>query len=175
MKAGTLLLGIASLASLVAPGCGTADPNVRAVEAIVAERSDAGYVVAITLEGENPNDIELPLRFIDYTVDIDGKRVFSGRRSPEATLRRKGTQRFEIAAAAPVAAPEGVPTGVRRWRVSGSLGYIAPGAFAETLFDLGVRRPTVGFAGSGEIDFSAPAPEPTPPSAGAPGGAERQN
>lgn len=36
------------------------------------------------------------------------------------------------------------------WRVDGTLQYLLPGQLAETLFDLGVSRPDVSFAASGE-------------------------
>ncbi len=55
---------------------------------------------------------------------------------------------------------DGDSQSVVTWRVDGNLHYLLPGQLAETLFDLGLSRPDVGFSASGEttpIGLEAPA------------------
>ncbi len=149
-------LGLACLgaASLGAGACSTAkDPAISVTGARVGDDTPEGVQALFSLEGRNDNEIELPLLRAEYTLEIDGRRVFVGDRAPEATLRRLGTQGFTLPTVVPIGPGQARPTGVRPYRLSGSIEYVAPGAIAEALFDLGVRRPRVGFSGAGEIDF----------------------
>ncbi len=148
-----ILIATIGAIGLFAGGCSTVDPTISVTAARVGEETPEGVQIVFSLEGSNPNEIELPLLQAEYTVEIDGKRVFSGDRSPEATLRRLGTQGFTLPAVIALAPGQPRPTGVHPFRVTGSVGYIAPGAIAETLFDIGARRPTVSFGGTGELDF----------------------
>lgn len=149
---------VAPLAALA--GC-TQAPSLRVVDVRTVERTEQATVVEFTVEGENLNDIELPLRTARYSLQIDGRSVFEGERSPEATLRREGTQRFVLPAPIPASLASG--GGERTYRLAGTLGYTAPGQLAEVMFDLGVSNPTVDFAQSGTLDLSAPvAPRPAP-------------
>lgn len=153
-------VALALLTPLV--GCaGFSAPRISVVDARVVEQTEQGVAVDFVLEGANANSEELPLQVVRYTLAIDGERVFSGERMAEATLRRFGTQTFIL----PVAAEwddlpgKGAP-GTRRYRLAGTLQYIAPGALAEVFFDTGMRRPSVRFAAEGELTLSAPPEEP---------------
>lgn len=110
-------------------------------------------VLTFELSAGNENDVSLPLRQMTYDLELDGKRVFSGTRSPEATLTRLRTHRVTLPAVVRVDESRPRPTGVVPYRLRGTLTYVTPGAFAETLFDAGVRRPTVDFSENGSIDF----------------------
>lgn len=155
-------LAVAPLASLASLAACTQSPSLRVVDVKTVERTEQATVVEFTLEGENLNDIELPLRTARYSLQIDGARVFEGERSPEATLRREGTQRFVLPAPIPASLASG--GGQRPYRLAGTLGYIAPGQLAEVMFDLGVSNPTVDFSQSGTLDLGAPVtPKPAPP------------
>ena len=127
-------------------------------EAQVAEGSSAGgsgVAIEVMLDVTNPNDEGLPLRTVDYTVEIDGKEVYSGMRSAEATASRDSTQRVRLPASF-VPSRVGVdPVGIKEYRVIGTMTYVTPGAFAQALFDSGARVPSVSFTTTGEIDFSA--------------------
>ncbi len=155
-------------------------PTVKVVEAHVLEQTHEGIAVEFTLEGSNANDEEIPLQLVKYSFSIDGERVFRGERMAESTLRRYGSQRFVL----PVATTwDKLPIGheptasdqprVRKYRLWGTLQYIAPGALAEVFFDTGVRRPSAHFSTEGEL-LITPAPQgpasvevvgstPTPP------------
>lgn len=133
-------------------GCvGVKEPSLRVVEARLAQRSDEGVVMHFVVEGENLNEKELPLLEAQYRVTLNGRQVFEARRSPEATLRRKGVQRFILPAAVPAGE---LGQGSARWTLTGSVGYIAPERFAETLLDMGLPNPTTSVSGEGEVDLA---------------------
>lgn len=151
---------IALLAALCWPGlagCGYTAPTLTIIEGRATERTPDGVAMLFTVEAANENDEGLPLRTVDYTVDLDGKRVFQGTRSPEATIRRRGVQRFTLPAVVNLAeAPEFARhAGPNAYTVSGSVRYVTPGQLAEVLFDAGVHVPSVGFSGSGQVDLGA--------------------
>lgn len=159
------LLAIASLAG----GCASyTAPAMKIADARVTDRSAEGLALAFTIEAENVNDEALPLHAATYSLEIDGQRVFSGVRSAEATLRRRGSQQFILPAGIPSSVLASINAGTARYRLSGNVEYVVPGAFAEVLFDTGVRRPEASFADEGSIDLAAapsqpPAANPAPP------------
>ncbi len=144
---------------LAVVGCGHTPPTFEVVGARLAERTDDGVVLHFDLDATNTNQDELPLEVANYSLSIDGKRVFTGRRSPEATLRRFGTQRITLPAAIPLEDPaegDALTTGLHRYRLEGSITYLAPGVLADVLFDARVYRPSTRFRDQGQIDFDAP-------------------
>lgn len=148
-----LRFALASIA-LVLSGCGYSAPTLRVAEVRLHERTAEGMVVMVSIDADNRNEVELPLRDVDYTVTLDNGWSFSGTRSPEASLRRLGTQRFQFPAA--FAFPEGqTPSGPINVAVSGRVGYTAPGRLAQDLFDAGIRRPSASFRGTGLISLDA--------------------
>ena len=86
-------------------------PLIKVAEVEVGDRSDAGIVLKIALEAENRNEFELPLREIRYSVRLEGGQTFTGLRSPEATLRRFGTQRITFPAVIPLTPGAPPPSG----------------------------------------------------------------
>lgn len=129
-------------------------PRFTVIDAAATERTAEGVAMLFTLDAVNENDVGLPLRDVRYTVEIDGRKVFSGTRSGEATLRRLGIQKVTLPAVVRLGAESPPMAGLSRYRISGQVTYVTPGQIAEILFDTGVRVPTVGFSGSGEIDLS---------------------
>jgi hypothetical protein len=134
----------------------------------LVEETPAGLVLNFDIDARNDNEIELPLREVRYTVRLHGAPgsadtvVFSGIRSPEATLRRRGTQRITFPAAIAIDVPQAPatsgsadqrPTGIVRYTVEGELRYITPGQIAQILFDLNLRRPRVHFRDEGMLDL----------------------
>lgn len=126
--------------------------SVASAEAI--ERTPDGVSILFTLDAQNDNDTQLPLREVEYRVDLDGRQIFSGTRSAEATLRRHGIQQIKLPASAPITSDTADLQGPGRYTIAGTLYYITPGQLAETLFDAGVRKPSVSFSFSGDIDLS---------------------
>lgn len=151
MKAPAWLLVLTASAGLA--GCTSyAPPSLTVAEAAIVEESPSGLVIDFAIDATNANAVELPLREVRYSLRLDGEEVFRGVRSPEATLRRLGTQRFTI----PVAVrldEANRPPGVVRYTLEGQLLYLTPGQLAEVLFDIRVRRPTVSFRQEGTVDL----------------------
>lgn len=149
---------VVAAASLVlgfgAGGCSSNRPPEIAVSAakVVAATDDA-LVVEITLDTANENPEALPLKKVEYSVAVDGRTVFKGSRSPEATIRREGKQVVRVPAAFRM--DRSGRTGSHTYAVTGVLTYIEPGKIAELLFDAEVSQPTRSFAGSGTIDLQA--------------------
>lgn len=152
-----LLLALAPLLG----GCATGEaPRLNVTEASVTERTSDGMVIAFTLDATHDNPHALPLREINYTLSIGGREVFSGLRSPEATLPRFGRHTVTIPAAIPAdLAPE---PGEHDFELRGRITYLAPGRLAEVLFDAGLRRPTSSFRERGRIRIEYPDGEGEP-------------
>ncbi len=113
----------------------------------LSERTAEAHVLMFTVEGENPNREAMPLRTVRYSLAVDGRRVFQGDRSAQATLPPFGKQRFEVPAV--VLGPysyEGVS-----YRFGGTVEYLEPGTIAEILFDSNVRRSRGGFEERGRL------------------------
>lgn len=146
----------AAMALALLAGCSsTVPPKLRVENARVAERTDQGLVLDFILEADNANEEALPLREIRYDVFVGGRRVFSGTRSSEATLRRFGTQTMRLPAVIALEPGQSAPAGAEPYRIQGELTYLAPGAIAEALFENDVSRPTAAFSGDGQVDLSA--------------------
>ena len=151
MKTHPLACSLLCLA-LALVGCsGARAPSLSVSEVNVVERTSEGVAVEFVLDAGNPNRVELPLRQVIYSLSLDGRRVFTGERSAEATLRREGTQQIRLPAVVPLGA--GTLRGVRPYRLQGTLRYVTPGAFGEAMFEAGLYRPSVSFSDSGTIDF----------------------
>ena len=97
-------------------------------------------------------ETELPLRMVDYTLGSEGRRVFRGRRSAEATLSRQAEHSIELPV--PVLWAD-LPEGEVEFRLDGQLGYTLPGIFLEAMYDARLYRPTVGFEYEGTLDGTA--------------------
>ncbi|MEO1009466.1 MAG: LEA type 2 family protein [Planctomycetota bacterium] len=147
--------GILALAGVVLLGCWLAGcaarPQTRVEPLQTAEASPEAVVLRFALIATNTGETELPLRSVDYSLELDGRRVFQGRRSAEATLSRQGEQRIVLPVPVKRADLAGGPM---RYRLRGELGYTLPGIFVEALFEAGLYRPDVGFALDGEFDPS---------------------
>lgn len=135
-------------------GCSSYQPPILTVtDTRVRESAPTGVVVEFLVDAENPNAEPMPLRELRYTMEVDGKRVFECVRSPEATLRRFGTQRLVLPVVLPLSQGESAPA-ASSVTLSGVLAYTAPGQLAETLFDTGVRRPEASFQTGATVDFT---------------------
>jgi LEA14-like dessication related protein len=157
-----ILVRLCCIAALLAGAMGSvgcesySSPVLSMAKAEPTERTQEGAAMLFTLDARNDNDDPLPLREVEYRVDLNGKEVFHGSRSAEATLRRLGIQQLRLPASVPLSADNsGVANGPVKYRLTGAMYYITPGRLAETLFDAGVRKPSVSFSFEGDIDLSA--------------------
>lgn len=146
-----LVLLLALWGALAMCGCVTR-PTARVEGVEVSRTTDEAAVLSFTVVAQNAGETELPLRMVDYTLTIDGERVFRGRRSAEATLSRKDQQTVELPT--PVAWDD-LPVREVRYRLRGRMGYTLPGIFWQAMFDAGLYRPHASFDYEGTIDASA--------------------
>lgn len=138
--------------SVTLGGCfSTAKPVVEVVDLELAERSEDGLVFEVEIAGVNRTKKDFQLREMRYWLFLDGKRVFEGRRSPQATFSALGIQSFT----APIAvAREDLPDDpVARYEFGAVITYLVPGALAEAFFELRVRKPRVHVVERGEIQL----------------------
>ncbi len=148
---------LAGLVAALLGGCATSAPTFEVIDVAMTEQSADAVVLTFVVRGENRGKEQLPLRDVNYSLEIEGRQVFSGRRSAEATLPRFGTREIVLpvsvrtGAGQPLASP---PTGTVPYSLSGSVFYEVPGAISEALFDAKLRRPRAGFREDGRMDFS---------------------
>lgn len=152
--------------ALCVTGCSAYDrPEIEVVGARVTQESPEGVVIDFTLDATNPNEVDLPLERVRYALSLDGRRVFEGTRSAEATVRRLGTQQLTLPVAIDLSR-FAAPTGDTTYELTGSVVYVTPGEIAQLLFDAEVRRPRATFRQRGTLDFGEAATlEPEEPAA----------
>ncbi len=133
----------APLAALVLLGCSShPEPRAVAEAAHVRQTGPTGSLLDISVRAANFGPEPLPLVAVRYRVYLDGREVFEGTRSAEATLSRFGERSLRLPAV--TTDPPG-----SQWRVEGTIEYVPPGAFARALTELGLARRTLRFEGSG--------------------------
>jgi hypothetical protein len=133
-------------------------PTVRLAEVSMSERTTEGVTLQFAFDLHNPNHEALELIAFNYRGTVDGRTVYEGRWSAQATLTPDGGARLSIPVVvrydrAGWAASE-VPASVQ-CKVSGRLMYITPSELAETLLDMGVRRPRTRFSGASRVALAA--------------------
>ncbi len=147
------------LGALVLSGCsGYRAPAISVTEVALTEATEDAVALAFALDIRNPNDEALQLHEFRYTLAVDGKQVYAGRRAPDATLSAAATQRMTLPAVIPYHrlgwTAESRPLQAR-YALSGRLVYIVPSTFAKILFDSGVRRPKASFSTRGQLGFAS--------------------
>ncbi len=126
-------------------------PEIDVVSMRVAEQTPEGVVVDVELAAANRTKKDLKPHTMRYWLTLDGKRVFEGRRSPQATFSALGVQNFT----APIAiAAEDIPeTGTAQYEFRAVITFLSPGPLAKVFFDLNLRNPRVVTQERGEIHF----------------------
>ena len=125
---------------------------------MMTESSDEALALGFEVELVNPNAAPLELDEFRYTVEIDGREVYAGRRAAGATLSAAGTRRLTLPAIVPyhrVGWTAGPPPRVT-YALRATLRYLTPSELAQRLFDAGVRRPKTSFADRGQIGLREP-------------------
>lgn len=144
---------LAATTALLASCTSYTAPTLQVAETRVREETSQGIVLDFTLDADNSNSESLPLQSVRYTLYLNDEPVFTGYRSPEATLRRFGTQQITLPAVVPVDATHPRPTGMAEYRLEGTLEYLTPGEIAKILYDAEIQRPTVNFSKAGQIQL----------------------
>ncbi|MHC4081418.1 MAG: LEA type 2 family protein [Planctomycetota bacterium] len=147
------------LGALLMSGCsGYRAPAIAVNEVALTEASEEAVALAFALDIRNPNDAALRLHEFRYTLSINGKQVYAGRRAPDATLSAAATQRITLPAVIPyhrLGWTVDTRPAKARYVMSGRLVYIVPSTIAQLLFDSGVRRPKSSFGRRGELAFAS--------------------
>jgi LEA14-like dessication related protein len=155
MKTASRLRYLLVLVLIPLTGCfSTADPPAFTLEQVsIGAVSDEAVQIICHARLTNPNEIELPLVETRYTVALDDERVYQGRHAIARTLMPAADIMVEIPAVVPRADVETLSGLETMLRIRGKLDYITPGAFAEAMFDIGVRRPSVAYAWDRRVQF----------------------
>ena len=141
------------MSAIAIGGCSsTSRPTFEMAEATATARTDDGVALLFTIDAASRNPDAMPLRIVRYDLRLNGERVFTGLRSPEATIPPFGTQRFTLPAVIPAdRLPEGATSA--EYELSGTVTYLEPGRLNEILFDQELRVPKASIGGSGTIRF----------------------
>ncbi len=143
---------------LLLVGCtGLRPPAISVNEVAVADTTEEALALAIMVELRNPNTSPLELYEFRYTVAVDGRQVYTGRRAGAATLSAVGHRTITLPAVVPypdAGWQSGDLPASASCTVRGRLQYNAPSDIAGILFDTGVRRPKVRFSRKMPLDIS---------------------
>ncbi len=147
------------LAAFLLGGCGTA-PTIEATGARPISRTEGAAEFRINLRLSNSGSEDIPLERVEYALTVDGVGRFQGRWAALATIPSGDTIDLEIPAA--ISIPADIAQRVDldapvAWRMEGGVRYQSSGLFGRVLFDIGIRRPTQRFAGSGTFTLERPA------------------
>ena len=155
------------LAAFLLGGCGAA-PKVETTGARPISRTEGAAEFRINLRLSNPGSEDIPLERFEYALTVDGIGRFQGRWAALATIPPGDSIDLEIPAA--ISIPADIAQRVDldapvAWRIEGGVRYQSSGLFGRILFDVGIRRPTQRFAGSGTftLDRSASSANPAQP------------
>lgn len=140
-------------ACLAGGGCFYKTPTFTVVDVGMEAESEEAIVVSFTLEGVNDNAVALPLGRTRYALQVDGRQVFRGVRSAEATLPRRGHQRIDVPVVIPASVLDELGGDLLAYRLSGHVEYQLPGALGELIFETDLRRPKAPFAERGRLDL----------------------
>jgi LEA14-like dessication related protein len=150
LRVSLMLLGV-----ILLTGCsGFRRPAVTVNEAFVVETSDEAVALAFPMDLQNPNSAPLELFEFQYSLVVEGTRVYAGRRAGAATVGAKAAQTVTIPAVIPDRragwAEAGRPAQVE-YHLTGRVVYNAPNTVTQLLFDTGVRRPKASFSKRGTV------------------------
>lgn len=138
-------------------GCaGFRAPVVSVKDVALTGTTDEALAFSFVMDLANPNTAAVPLYEFRYTLAIDGKEVYAGRRAGGVTLGAADSRLVSLPAIVPYDkvgwTPETLPASVG-YTFTGKLQYNAPNRLAEILFDTGTRRPKVAFARHGQLEL----------------------
>ena len=154
VRLGVLMLAVGAGAS----GCdGFRAPTVSVMDVKLIDATDEALALSFVMDLANPNTAAVPLQEFRYTLAIDGKEVYAGRRSGGVTLSAVDSRQVLLPAIVPYRAvgwtPQTVPASVD-YTFTGRLQYYAPKRLTQVLFDTGTRRPKVPFSARGTLQLS---------------------
>ncbi|NCF40920.1 MAG: hypothetical protein GWP75_12475 [Planctomycetia bacterium] len=151
---------------LFAVGCG-AVPRVATTGARPTARTDDAAQFRIDLRLTNDGSEDIPLERFEYVFTVQDLGAFEGRWAALRTIPPGQSITMEIPAS--IALPADLAEQVDldapiSWRLEGGVRYQAPGFLGRILFDVGIRRPTEPFSGSGTFTLNRAATSAPPES-----------
>ncbi len=149
---------------LAMAGCGTG-PSVRvtAVDLVTAGQEASEY--ALRLELTNPGATPIRLDEFEYSLSMPGASAYHGKWITGRTIPAHETVTESVPAV--ILSPSVALTTPAPWQAKGEIRYLATNRLAQMLFDAGIQRPSVGFAGGGrEVGRAVSAPHAIEPSGG---------
>ena len=129
------------------------EPIVAVDSVSVVESTEEAMKLLFQLTLTNPGDEPLELNEFRYTLRAEGREVYEGRRSAETTLAARAEKTIDLPAIVPlsVAAATGALPGEFRVELVGTLHFLPPDRFSETLRDIGLYNPDTSFARRGTV------------------------
>ena len=132
-------------------------PTVSVMDVTLIDVTDEALALSFVMDLANPNTAAVPLLEFRYTLAIDGKEVYAGRRSGAVTLSAVASRQVSLPAIVPYRAlgwtAQTLPASVD-YTFTGRLQYYAPKRLTQVLFDTGTRRPKVPFSARGTLQLS---------------------
>ena len=130
-------------------GCGVRAPMTQYRGAIITQSTAEAFALQVEFDISNTNDEPLQLMMYEYTVTANGTTVYRGKASAEQTVPRWST----VSSLIPVVIRRDDLHGSEHvtWRLSGTLGYVASNAIAETLFKAGLWKSKTPIGAHGSI------------------------
>jgi LEA14-like dessication related protein len=136
-------------------GCdGFRAPNISVGDVALIDATDEALALSFVMDLDNPNTAAVPLREFRYTLAIDGKEVYAGRRHGGVTLSAVDSRQVSLPAIVPYQAlgwtSQTLPASID-YTITGQLQYYAPRRLTQVLFDTGTRRPKIPFSSRGTL------------------------
>jgi hypothetical protein len=103
------------------------------------------FVIDVDLT--NAGEDDLPIDVYEYDFTVEGVGTFHGQWAAMCVIPSNSTISVEL----PAVLQAHSDYHERSWTITGDVRYQAPGILGQILFDIGVQRPSVGFAGSGTL------------------------
>ncbi|MCB9846033.1 MAG: hypothetical protein H6811_08620 [Phycisphaeraceae bacterium] len=139
---------ISAMVGLALAGCSeTIHPDVRVVDAVVVDRTEAGVLVEFALEASSPADHQILLRRVHYSLSLQDGRVFEASRYAEVTAPTGRSQVIRL----PVVIPADRGSGDVAFRLSGDLWYEPLGPLSRGMDEMEFYHPSTGFSDDGVI------------------------
>lgn len=140
----------------VSTGCAlTPAPAVKVIAFEYDSMSDEAATYELTVEVVNRSGEEIGLHEFTYTATSDSGPAYDGRWAAPATLAPEDAARFSLPVVFHLDAFESAdadPERIESIEVSGRLEYTTPDELALALYDAGLRRPRVRFAGAADSE-----------------------
>ena len=134
-------------------GCSIRQPKTQFIGASVTQSTPEAFSLEVEFEIFNTNDQPLELMAYDYIVSANGLTMYNGLASAEQTIPRWSSIKNTI----PVVfrRDEMIGLGEVSWSLSGTLGYVPPKAFSETLLTSGIWKPSTPIRAHGLVQVPA--------------------